>query len=245
MYEMHTEIPFTESGADGTLKLRSAVAMMMDCCQFQEYQEQEFCKFLRENHLAVFLFSMQLDILRFPAFREKVTTAVKIYGCRSVCGLRRITMRDEAGKLCLLSNATGAFFDTVAKKAIKLTPEMLCVKFDEAEPMECLPRKIPVPPQGGECVLSVPVTLSKLDPNGHLTSPEYFALAGDAVGRRFAYNRLRFEFKEQAKEGETVSAYLFQTAENKYVVDMRNPEGRSCAVAEFSSFEPDEQYFDH
>ena len=96
MYRMENEVPFTRTGADGRLKLHEAVAMMMDCCQFQEYQEVNFCRFLRENHLAIFLFSIQLDILRLPEFREKVSTAVKIYGCKSIYGLRRITMRDAA-----------------------------------------------------------------------------------------------------------------------------------------------------
>ena len=49
MYEMTTEIPFTRTGPDSKLKLHEAVGMMMDCCQFQEYQEQNFCRYLRET----------------------------------------------------------------------------------------------------------------------------------------------------------------------------------------------------
>ena len=109
MYEMLNEIPFTKTGVDRKLKLHEAVGMMMDCCQFQEYQEKNFCAYLRENGIAVFLFSIQIDILRMPEFREKIRTAVKIYGCKSIYGLRRITMRDEENRLCLLVNATGAF----------------------------------------------------------------------------------------------------------------------------------------
>ena len=90
MYQMENEIPFTRSGADGKLKLHEAVAMMADCCQFQEYQEGKFRNYLQENNIAVFLFSMQLDILRMPHFREKVKTAVKIYGCKSIYGLRQM-----------------------------------------------------------------------------------------------------------------------------------------------------------
>ena len=80
MYQMQNELPFTRCGADGKLKLHEAVRMMMDCCQFQEYQETGLCRYLRENNIAVFLSSIQIDILRMPEFREKVTTAVKIYG---------------------------------------------------------------------------------------------------------------------------------------------------------------------
>ena len=47
MYEMLTEIPFTRTGVDQKLKLHEAVGMMMDCSQFQEYQEKHFCEYLR------------------------------------------------------------------------------------------------------------------------------------------------------------------------------------------------------
>ena len=145
MYEMKNELTFTQCGADGRLKLHEAVALMTDCCQFQEHRETVLKKYLQDNGIAIFLSSIQIDILRLPLFRENISTAVKIYGCKSIYGLRRITMHDESGNLCLIANATGAFFDLNALKAVKVDPEDFNVKFDDAEPMECLPRKIPVP----------------------------------------------------------------------------------------------------
>ena len=236
MYEMENEIPFTRTGSDGKLKLHEAAAMMMDCCQFQEYQEQEFCRFLRTNQIAVFLFSIQIDILRMPAFRERVRTAVRIYGCKSIYGLRRITMRDESNRICLISNATGAFFDLRAGKAIKLEPEDLCVRFDEPEPMECLPRKIPVPASGGAERPGFAVTPSFLDPNGHFTTPAYFSVAGDALPEGFRFNRVRMEFKKQARPGEIIRPVLYECPdERRTVVDLRGEGELSCAVAEFTT----------
>lgn len=234
MYEMKTEIPFTKAGADNRLKLHEAVGMMMDCSQFQEYQEKQFCNYLRTNGIAIFLFSMQLDILRRPEFREKVTTAVKIYGCKSIYGLRRLTMRDEAGNLCMISNATGAFFDIRQGKALKIDPTEFGVVYDEAEPMECLPRKIPIPSEAGTEERRFPVTRSSLDPNGHLTSAMYFAVAEDALPPDFFFDRVRMEFKRQIKPGQTVLPVRFSAPEGKIVVDLRDDEGNSCAAAEFS-----------
>ncbi len=235
MYKLDGELSFTKCGADGKLKIHEAVAMMMDCCQFQEYQEAGLCAYLRENQIAVFLSSIQIDILRMPEFREKVNTAVKIYGCKSIYGLRRITMRDDAGNLCLISNATGAFFDLNAKKALKVDPEVFNVKFDEAEEMECLPRKIPVPAGvSGKTVPAFVVKPSDLDPNGHLTSPVYFAIASNALDPAFTYNRVRIEYKQQAKNGNFVLPVVYYS-ENKAIVDMKSGDGISYAVAEFST----------
>ena len=235
MYEMQNEIPFTRTGPDNKLKLHEAVGMMMDCSQFQEYQEKSFCEYLRSHDIAIFLFSIQLDIVRFPEFREHVKTAVKIYGCKSIYGLRRITMRDEAGRICLISNATGAFFDLRQGKALKLDPTVFGVKYDEAEPMECLPRKIPMPPVTPVQCTPFTVTRAVLDPNGHLTSAWYFAIAEDALASGFAFNRVRMEYKKQIKPGETVTPFRFDAEDGKTAVDLRDSGGNSCAVAEFST----------
>ena len=234
MYVMTTEIPFTRTGADQKLKLHEAVAMMMDCCQFQEYQEKQFCTYLRTHRIAIFLFSIQIDILRRPEFRETVTTAVKIYGCKSIYGLRRITMRDASGALCMIANATGAFFDLRQGKALKLDPADFGVAYDEAEPMECLPRKIPLPAVPGVAGASFAVPRSALDPNGHLTSAMYFALADDALPEDYPFDRVRMEFKKQIKPGETVTPVRFAAPDGKMVVDLRDGAGNSCAAAEFS-----------
>ena len=87
MFELKHTIPFTKCDPKQKLKLHEAVSYMMDCCQFQEYQEVAFRNFLESNHLAVFLFSIQIDFFRRPSFRENVRTAVKIYGVRpsAVC----------------------------------------------------------------------------------------------------------------------------------------------------------------
>ena len=101
--------------------------------------------------------------------------------------------------------------------------------------MECLPRKIPLPAEGGKPgeVFSVPCWA--LDPNGHLTSAMYFAVAENALPRDFTFDRVRMEFKRQIKPGEQVRPVLFELPENKIVIDLRNGTGDSCAAAEFST----------
>lgn len=239
MYEMFNVIPFTGCGADGRLKLHQAATMMIDSCQFQELQEVEFKKFLNDNHLAIFLYSIQLDILRMPQFNEYVRTAVKIYGAKSIYGLRRITMHDESGKLCLIANATGAFFDLQAQKAVKFDPAIFPLKLDEAEEMECLPRKISIPPESGTEAEKFTVRPSALDPNGHLTSAEYLAAASDVLPENYRFNRVRVEYKKQAKPGEVITPVIHHLPEtDKYVIDLKSSDGLSFAVTEFSRFTP-------
>lgn len=234
MHSISNQVSFTKVDSRGNMKLHDAAALLCDVCQFQEFQEQEFRKYLESKNISIFLFSMQLDILRTPAFRENVTAEVKIYGCKSIYGLRRIILRDEQGKICMIANATGAFFDTVAGKAVKLDPQDMPLAFDEAEPMECLPRKISVPAGVWQKLDPVKVQRSQLDYYGHLTSPEYFRLGSDSLPEDFTYNRVRIEYKLQVKAGEIITPQILPDNDRCFV-DLRGADGVSRALLEFST----------
>ena len=237
MNRLITQTAFVDSGADGKLKLTSAMNYMMNCCQFQEYQEPGFCQYLQEQGIAVFLHSIQLDLYRMPNYRETVETTVKIYDCRPLYGLRRIVIRDEAGKICIMANATGAFFSLSEKKAVKVDPAGFKVQFDTPEPMECLPRKIPVPDTPGETTPDYPVMPSRLDPNGHLTSPEYIAVAQDRLPEDFVFNRVRIEYKKQSCRGEILKTRLFRSDPGRIVAVIQGEDETTRAVVEFSRAE--------
>ena len=225
MHEMERTVYHCDCGEDGLLKLKAAVAMMMDCCQFQEYHETKFCSWLRNNDTAVFLTSLQMNIFRLPAFRENLKVKVVIYDGHSIYGYRRLTIRDEKGDLCMIANGIGCFFNFKTAKAVKL-PENIgeLISFDEPEEMDCPPRKIPLPSTSGEKISSVQVTSSMLDPNGHLTSSEYFAVAGDFLPEDFRYNKVRIEYKMQAKKGTLLDVVLHRENENTIVMALHNSE---------------------
>ena len=79
------------------------------------------------------------------------------------------------------------------------------------------------------------VKRSLLDPNGHLSSPHYFSIAADVLPEDFSWNRVRLEYKQQAKSGELILPVLYTLPDGKVVVNMRSESGTAYAVAEFST----------
>ena len=63
----------------------------------------------------------------------------------------------------------------------------------------------------------------------------YFAFAEDALPPDFQFDRVRMEFKRQIKAGQISTPMRFDAGDGKKVVDLRDEEGVSCAVAEFST----------
>lgn len=231
---MERMVYYCDCGADGLLKLNAAVGMMMDCCQFQEYAETKFSRYLKENHTAVFLSSLQMNILRFPSFREKLKVKVVIYDGRAFYGYRRLTIRDEKGQLCMIGNGIGCFYNFQTEKVVKL-PENIgdYLTFDPPEEMDCPPRKIPFPTVEEKEVTTIKVTPSMLDPNGHLTSAEYFTIACDALPEEFQYNKVRIEYKQQVKKGTLLKVLLYKVTEKTFVIALKDPQEVLHALVEF------------
>lgn len=233
MYRVKSKIGFAECGEGGTLRLEEAVSRMVDCCQFQENEDARLKDFLAKRDLVMFLCSMQVDIMRMPAYNEEVTLDVKIYDVKSMFGFRRLVMRDAEGGVCFLVNATGAFYSPKDNRAVKIDPAELEEVFEAAEEMETLPRKIPVPPGEGEDGGVYTVVKSDIDPNGHVMSARYFSLAEDCLAPGSVYGRLRIEFKQQARLGERLQLVHHKTGEAD-IIEIKGGNGKTAAVVEFS-----------
>ena len=92
-----------------------------------------------------------------------------------------------------------------------------------------------MPGEPGTTLSAVEVKRSLLDPNGHLSSPYYFAIASDILPENISWNRVRLEYKQQAKSGDVILPVLHELPGGKTVVDIRSGSGTSYAVAEFSA----------
>lgn len=234
MYSFQHTVGFAECGKEGTLHLADAVSLMVNCCQYQEQSETGLRDFLRSRNLVMFLYSMQIDIVRMPTFGEMVELVVKIYDIKSVFGYRRLVIRDANGGTCVIANAIGAFYDTKENKAAKIEPGELCVFLDQAEDMEVLSRKIPLSPEGMPRFPYI-VVKSDIDPNGHMRSDRYFAVAEDRLAADFRYDRVRIEFKQQSRPGETLGTYLHTSEGGTVAIRIIGENSRPSAVVEFSN----------
>lgn len=236
MHEIERTVSHSQCGPDGRMKLYAAADMMMDCCQFQECEERALRDYFLAHDLAVFLVSIQYDVLRMPRLNETVRTRVVIYDCQSIYGFRRITIKDAYGRLCMIANGVGAFFNFRERRAVRLPAEEIrTLVIDPAEDeMECLPRRIPLPDGPSTALEAVRVGASRLDVNRHLTSTEYLAIAQDRLPEDVVFDRVRIEYKMQAKLGDLLVPRLHRLPSGAAVVRMENEDGALHAVLEFS-----------
>ena len=175
--------------------------LMQDCSCFQFESDAAFSACLRENELGVFMVSRQLDILRRPAYGEKVEISTWVYGCKGFYGLRNTVIRDAAGELCVACFCVGAFVKRDTGRPFVMPTSSYADMVSEAPlDMEYLPRKVALPEGVAFTELRQDsVVPGYVDANGHLNAGRSLELAAACIA--YPLRRVRVEYKAQGLPG--------------------------------------------
>jgi medium-chain acyl-[acyl-carrier-protein] hydrolase len=234
MYTIERTVSASNVGSDGLLTFDSAFDFMIDCSSFWMNSEPEFLSFLERKKLGMFLVSRQAEIIRLPAYGENINVTTSIYSCKRFCGFRNTIIRDEQGEDCVVSYSVGAFVDFQTGKPAKLSDKVKLTFDPQYENIEYLPRKIERHTAIPLCCETSVVKKTQIDRYKHMNSTKYVILALDIMPINFMYNRIRIEYKSQAKLGDVLYTKLYQESDSKYIVTIATGEDIPNAIIEFS-----------
>jgi len=234
MYTIKREISASNVNKDGQLHFHEAFNFILDICAFHMDEIKSLNDFFVENNYSVFLKAAQIDIIKTPFYRDKLTVTDEIYSGKGIYGLRGITIKNDKNEICYKAHLTGVFVDKGTGTPIKLTdkiindPEINENKIN----MDILPRKILINSNNIKRTEKIVVPQSFIDMNKHMNSSYYFRLAEDILNEEFNYNRVRIEYKMQVKQGSTVRIELLDCA-NPCVCIFDDNENIQLATIEF------------
>lgn len=237
MFQIERTVAISDTAPGGCLRLSHALDYLLECECFQMDSEDEFSVYLRNNGFAVFLAFRQVEIFRLPAYGEHLLIRTNVYDCKNFFGFRNTTIYDERGEICVLCAAIGAFVDRASGRPAKVPTEIVRgFRFDPPLPMEYLSRKIMLPAQPPELLAPFRVKSHQADMYGHFNSNRSFDEAMEYLPADFSFNRLRLEYKAQAKPGELITPALYRgvPASDALTLTLSN-ESALCTVFEFST----------
>lgn len=214
------------------LKLYSAIQMMTDCDELWVDSEPFSKHTFESENRAQLLASRQVDIIRVPELRERLTISTAIYECKPLFGFRNDIIRDEQGEPCYVSYCMGAFIDLATGKLKPLPQEMIdSLTYDEQYPMEYTERRVRLPKV--EPVEGMPVSVGRddIDYNHHMNNACYVRVAVEQLPADFEPRRMRIEYKVPARQGETLVPLLYEE-DGRYYVELKCERG-TCAVMSF------------
>ena len=237
MFQIERTVAISDTAPGGCLRLSHALDYLLECECFQMDSEDDFSVYLRSNGIAVFLAFRQVEIIRLPAYGEHLTVRTNVYDCKNFFGFRNTTIYDADGRLCVLCAAIGAFVDRASGRPGKVPAQIVRdLRFDPPLPMEYLSRKITLPAQEPELLAPFRVKEHEADMYGHFNSNRSLDETMEYLPADFTFNRLRLEYKAQARPGDLITPALYRDAPapGGLTFTLSNESGL-CTVFEFST----------
>lgn len=236
MYSMTQRVCISHTDADGRLKLASALDMMQDCSQCWIDSEPVFHDFLVRDRVTLLLASRQIDVVRTPVYRERLTVRTSVYSCQRAIGLRNTVIYDERDAPCILSWCVGVFVSVDLGKMVKLPPDVAeSMAIDPQVDMDYLDKKIVLPAcDDAREFPPIPVNRGDIDFNRHVNNARYVEASMEFLPEDFATTRLRIEYKTAARLGDALHPRVMQPTPNCCVVTLGDAAGKPYTVAEFS-----------
>jgi len=240
MFQIERTVAISDTAPGGQLRLSHALDYLLECECFQMDSEDEFSVYLRNHGTAVFLAFRQVEIFRLPSYAEHLAIRTNVYESKNFFGFRNTAIYDGQGSLCVLCAAIGAFVDRATGRPAKIPAEIIRgFHFDPPLPMEYLSRKIALPSGEPERLAPFRVKAHQADMYGHFNSNRSFDEVTEYLPADFRFNRLRLEYKAQAKPGELITPAVYRDVPTPGALTFTlSNESALCTVFEFSTAAP-------
>ena len=150
MYSLNYQVTTSTCDSEGRLKLYSALQMMQDCSEMWIDSEPGVKQYFKEQNMAQLLASRQVEIIRVPVFKEKLTVTTSVYGMKPMFGFRNTYIYDAEGKPCYRTWSMGAFVDKATGKLKRVDNDTIATMTLESQlEMNYKDRRIILPKEDG------------------------------------------------------------------------------------------------
>ena len=233
MYSLSFIVTTSTCDSKGRLKLYSALQMMQDCSEMWIDSELGVKQFFTEQNMTQLLATRQVEIIRVPEFKEKLTVTTSVYGMKPMFGFRNTFIYDERGKPCYKTWSMGAFVDKSSGKLKRVDESTIAsMNLEPQLEMNYKDRRIILPKEGGMVMGPVKVLRADIDYNKHLNNANYVRMAMELLPEDFNVKGLRVEYRIAAKLGDVLTPTIYKT--NACIIVALSIGGEVSAIIEFS-----------
>ena len=200
MYSLQYKVTTSTCDSEGRLKLYSALQMMQDCSEMWIDSQPEVRDYFERENMAQLLASRQVEIVRVPAYKEKLTVTTSVYDMKPMFGFRNTFIYDERGNPCYRTWSMGAFVDKSTGKLKRVDDSVAAtLKIEPQLPMNYKDRRIAVPADEGTVCTPVRVMRADIDYKRHVNNANYIRMAMELIPEGAEIKGLRVEYQVAAK----------------------------------------------
>ena len=232
MYTFDGRVRYSEIDHKGTMTLPALINYFQDCSTFQSEDLGLGTEVLKQEKRAWILSYWQVEIQRYPALGEKITTGTFACGFDKFFGYRNFIMLDERKEWVGRAYSVWIFMDMEKGRPVRPKVEEV-TPYGEAEPLDIRvkSRKIRLP-ETSEALEPFPVRKCHIDTNEHVNNCQYVQMALDILPGEPEIKTLRVEYKKSAVLGDIIYPKIAKE-DDRTVVLLCDEAGHPYAVAEF------------
>jgi len=220
MYSLNYQVTTSTCDSEGRLKLYSALQMMQDCSEMWIDSEPGVKQYFTEQNMAQLLATRQVEVIRVPDYKEKLTVTTSVYGMKPMFGFRNTFIYDSEGKPCYRTWSMGAFVDKTAGKLKRVDDATIASMTLEPQlEMNYKDRRIILPKEDGTVLDPIRVLRADIDYNKHVNNANYVRMAMELLPEGFMVHGLRVEYRVAAKLGDVLIPTIYEV-EGGYIISL-------------------------
>ena len=220
MYSLNYQVTTSTCDCEGKLKLYSALQMMQDCSEMWIDSEPGVKQYFTEQNMAQLLATRQVEVIRVPDYKEKLTVTTSVYGMKPMFGFRNTFIYDSEGKPCYRTWSMGAFVDKTAGKLKRVDDATIASMTLEPQlEMNYKDRRIILPKEDGTVLDPIRVLRADIDYNKHVNNANYVRMAMELLPEGFMVHGLRVEYRVAAKLGDVLIPTIYEI-EGGYIISL-------------------------
>ncbi len=233
MFTQKRQVNYSEVTSTGHADIARIADYFQDCGFFQSASVGGGIEDMAKDGRAWLLSSYQIIVKRYPMFGEEIRVSTWPYGFDKVFGYRNFDIRDARGEQIAVANSYWFVADLAGGRPVRLTPEIVSAyTCDPKIDMDYAPRKLDFKE---EMTPEKPFKVMRacIDTNNHMNNAWYIRMGLEYLPPDFEIGQVRVEYKQAAKEGDTVCPYVAQD-DKTFRIKMTDPDGKVFTTLEFS-----------
>ena len=204
MYTYNKKVLFSDVDATRRMSFGSLMDAMQDCVNINSESVGRGIDYMLTHKRTWFAISWNIEILRIPKMFEEISVKTWAYEFATSIGYRNVIVTDENGEDIVCADSMWTLMDMETKHPVRIEEEdAKGYEIEPRYPMEKCGRKIRLPKEF-EVVDTVVVPKADIDYNGHMSNAKYILLTNEYVEDITCVNRIRVEYKSQARYKEAL-----------------------------------------
>ncbi|KGN03187.1 acyl-ACP thioesterase [Clostridium novyi A str. 4570] len=216
--EKQYEIHYYEAHLKQQATITNIIDFFTDVSTFQSEELGVGINYMMENNMAWILYKWDINVERYPRYREKILAVTEPYSIKKFYAYRKFYILDENRNVIASAKSTWLLIDTKKRRPLRISEEMVkAFGLENKEETLEIENVHKLPEENTE--INFKVRYSDIDTNGHVNNEKYVAWMIESIPRDIILNytlkNTKITYKKETMYGESIKVITGKIKEDE------------------------------